>query len=69
MMKQKVIKTGNSLAVTVPAAFTQVIGVKAGDSVEVSADMKNCQINYRFSGVQQLPLNDDFLKKKRKAKS
>ena len=67
-MKQKVIRTGNSLAVTVPAAFTQAVGVKAGDQVQVSTDMKNCQINYRFSGVQQLALNNDFLRKKRKVK-
>lgn len=65
-MKQKVIKTGNSAAVTVPAAFIQAVGIKIGDQVRVTTDIRNCQVNYRFSGVQQLSLNEGFLKKKKK---
>jgi len=67
-MKQKIIKTGNSAAVTVPAAFVQTIGIKIGDQVKVRTDIKNRQVIYRFSGVQQLALNEGFLKSAKKIK-
>ncbi len=36
-MSQKVIVVGNSLAVTIPKASAKKLGIKAGDSVEISA--------------------------------
>lgn len=59
-MKQKVIKTGNSVAVTVPSVFVQAVGIKPGDTVKVEVDIKNCRVIYRFSGVHQLSLNEKF---------
>jgi antitoxin component of MazEF toxin-antitoxin module len=37
-MTQKIIKVGNSFAVTVPKTFVYGVGFKAGDRVEVESD-------------------------------
>ncbi|MGI8420477.1 MAG: AbrB/MazE/SpoVT family DNA-binding domain-containing protein [Candidatus Levyibacteriota bacterium] len=37
-MKQKVIKVGNSLAITLPSAFVKDRGIKAGQEVYISLD-------------------------------
>lgn len=60
-MKQKVIKTGNSLAVTVPANFVKQIGVKPGQMVEVKVNVESGKIVYQFSGVRQLAINQDIV--------
>jgi antitoxin component of MazEF toxin-antitoxin module len=64
-MPQKVIKTGNSAAVTIPANFIKDLGVRIGDSVKVKLDPENNKIVYLFSGTKQLPLSENFLKRKR----
>ena len=64
-MKQKVIRTGNSLAVTIPSDFCKTVGIKAGSTVRVRTDLQNCQITYTFSGFHQLPLSKNFVKKKK----
>lgn len=60
MPKQKIIRTGNSLAVTIPSAFVQAIGVKAGQEVLVHIEPDNGRVVYSFSGAKQLPLAENF---------
>ncbi|MGB9911372.1 MAG: AbrB/MazE/SpoVT family DNA-binding domain-containing protein [Microgenomates group bacterium] len=64
MGKQKVIKTGNSLAVTIPSFFVQAVGIKPGDEVKVFPDPEKGKITYSFSGCRQLSLVKNFSKKK-----
>lgn len=61
-MKQKVIKAGNSKAVTIPSDFVHKVGIKAGDSVLVNTDLEKGKVIYTFSGVRQLALNNSLLK-------
>jgi antitoxin component of MazEF toxin-antitoxin module len=51
-----VIKTGNSLAVVVPAKFVKRAGVKPGDKVKVSINLHQGKITYEFINVRQLSL-------------
>lgn len=55
-MKQKVFKTGNSLAVTVPNEFVKSVGVKAGDEVRVLDFKESGKLQIIFKGVHQLLL-------------
>lgn len=66
MGKQKIIKTGNSLAVTIPAQFVQSVGVKAGQEVKVKLEPETGRVIYIFSGTKQLPLSQNFIKKRKK---
>jgi antitoxin component of MazEF toxin-antitoxin module len=54
MGKQRVMRTGNSLAVTIPSLFVRAVGVRAGQTVKVKLDLPKGQIVYFFSGVKQL---------------
>lgn len=65
-MPQKVIRTGNSLAVTIPADFAKSVGVRAGDTVRVNTEEDKGIVTYAFSGAKQLPLADNFLRTKKK---
>lgn len=65
-MKQKIMRSGNSAVVTVPADFIKAVGTKIGDEVEVEVIPEKGKVIYKFSGVSQLPLSKAFLKKKRK---
>lgn len=65
MAKQKIIRTGNSLAVTIPAEFVRTVGIKAGQEVTVKLEPETGKVNYTFSGTKQLPLSKNFLRKKR----
>jgi len=56
MPTQKVIKTGNSLAVTIPADFVKAVGIKNGQDVHVVKNLALGKISFRFSGNKQLPL-------------
>lgn len=60
----KVIKAGNSTAVTVPADFVKKVGVKIGDTVEVETDLEKGNVTYTFSGVRQLALKSSHIRKK-----
>ncbi|MCH7951283.1 AbrB/MazE/SpoVT family DNA-binding domain-containing protein [Patescibacteria group bacterium] len=62
-MSQKIIRAGNSAAVTVPADFVKVVGVKIGDTVEVRTSPEKGQITYTFSGVRQLTINSKLRRK------
>jgi len=66
--KQKIIKTGNSLAVTIPSRFVHTIGIRAGQEVEVKIEPETGRVIYTFSGTKQLPLSQNFIKKKRNRK-
>lgn len=66
MAKQKIIKTGNSLAVTIPADFVKTVGVKAGQTVSVELQRETGQVIYTFKGTKQLPLSQSLVKKRRK---
>lgn len=65
-MKQKVIKIGNSLGVTIPSGFVKAVGVRQGDMVEVKKRGGSNEVVYRFSGIQQLLIASDILKKSKK---
>ncbi len=67
-MTQKVIKTGNSLAVTIPSFFVKICGVKPSDEVRVKVETQKGKITYYFSTIKQLPLSENFLKTKLKKK-
>ena len=65
-MRQKIIKTGNSLVVVVPSGFVNTVGVKAGQEVTVKAVPETGEVVYTFSGAKQLSISNHFkLKKKR----
>lgn len=66
MGKQKIIKTGNSLAVTIPSQFVHTVGIKARGEVEVKTKPETGQVIYTFSGSKQLPLSQNFIKKRKK---
>ena len=55
-MKHKVIRTGNSKAVVIPADFAQSVGVKIGDEVAVRPEPEKGRIVYTFRGAKQLKL-------------
>ncbi len=64
-MTQKVIRTGNSLAVTIPSDFVKSVGVRPSDQVRVEIEQAKGEITYHFSGAKQLPLSENFLKFKK----
>ncbi|MFZ5844912.1 MAG: AbrB/MazE/SpoVT family DNA-binding domain-containing protein [Patescibacteria group bacterium] len=55
-MKQKVFRSGHSLAVVVPAKFARNIALKAGDEVSVRANSQKGKIVYQFPHNTQLLL-------------
>lgn len=65
-MKQKVFRTGNSLAVVVPSQFVKLLGVAPKDRVKVLPQPEKGRVIYKFSGALQLPLSKELLKKRRR---
>lgn len=63
-MRQKVMKVGNSVVVTVPADFVRKAGIRVGDEVIVKPDLRRSRVNYKFSGIQQLSLSGIYKKNK-----
>jgi len=56
---RKVIKTGNSLAITVPSGLIKDYGIKEGDPVIVKVNKSKSSITFVFSGhPRQLSLID-----------
>ena len=56
---RKVIKTGNSLAITIPAKTISDFSLKEGDLAEVRVNKTKTAITYRFTGhPRQLSLID-----------
>lgn len=55
--QQKIIRSGNSLALTIPAKLVKNLGLKAGDAVKVTVPLDQSQINYFFESPRQLTLS------------
>jgi antitoxin component of MazEF toxin-antitoxin module len=55
-MRQKILKNGNSLAVTIPANFVKILGLRAGSDVLVKSDVAKGTLKCTFAGTGQLPL-------------
>ena len=55
-MAEKIIKTGNSAAVTIPAKFMKDLNLKIGDPVKVKIDYVRGEITFFFPGARQLQL-------------
>ncbi len=68
MGRQKIIRTGNSLAVTIPSDFVKNVGIKAGQTVQVKINPETGEVTYTFSGSRQLPLAKNFTKRRRAKK-
>lgn len=47
---RKVIKTGNSLAVTIPSASIKDFNIKEGDVVQIKVNKTKGSVSYVFSG-------------------
>jgi antitoxin component of MazEF toxin-antitoxin module len=56
MAKQKIIRTGNSLAVTIPSFLAKSVGIKAGQGVLVKIEPDKGKMICSFSGNTQLSL-------------
>lgn len=56
-MKQKVMRVGNSIGITVPAKFVKSVGIKIGDTVKVKTILETGQVIYTFKGAKQLSLS------------
>jgi len=65
MAKQKIIKTGNSLAVTISSRFAQSLGLNPGGEVEIKTVPENGQMICSFSGTKQLSLSGGLKKIKK----
>jgi len=65
-MAEKIIKTGNSAAVTLPAKFMRDLNLKLGDLVEVEMDYAKGEITFRFPGARQLHFVSPRRSRKRK---
>jgi antitoxin component of MazEF toxin-antitoxin module len=65
-MRQKVIKTGHSAAVTIPSEFAHMIGIKIGDMVKVDLHPETGKMTCTFEGAYQLLLTNDILKKQKR---
>ena len=61
-MRQTVFKTGNSLAVTIPSDFVNIVGVKAGDKVKAIKKPEKGRMVYVFPQALQLPLSKEIVK-------
>ena len=67
-MSQKVFKTGNSLAVTIPVDFAKSVGVRPGDLVRTTVQAESGELIFTFSGAKQLLLSEEFLGRKKNKK-
>lgn len=47
---RKVIKTGNSLALTIPSKIIKDFNIKEGDIIKIKIDRPKTTISYIFSG-------------------
>ena len=68
MAKQKIIKTGHSLAVTIPSSFARLLGIKAGQEVEVIIEPETGKAIYAFIGNKQLSFSSSLAKAKKNKK-
>lgn len=59
MKQQKIIKAGNSLAITLPAKIVRALGLKPKDTVSVSVQPDLGSITYHFDQPRQLTLTSN----------
>jgi antitoxin component of MazEF toxin-antitoxin module len=52
----KIIRSGNSLAITIPAKFAKKLGIKAGDEVSCKTDPHRGKMIIAFKNIRQLSL-------------
>jgi antitoxin component of MazEF toxin-antitoxin module len=64
----QVIKSGNSLAITIPKKFVNAVGIKKGDTVKVEKHTDKSILIVHFSGVQQLVLSKTIHKERKTPK-
>ena len=57
MIQHKIIRSGNSLAITIPAKLVKTLGVKAGDLVNVQVALDQSHVTYHFVKPSQLSLS------------
>jgi antitoxin component of MazEF toxin-antitoxin module len=55
-MTQKIIRTGHSAAVTIPAKFFKALNLRIGDHVVAAADYMGGTLIYKFQEIRQLRL-------------
>jgi len=55
-MDHKILKTGNSLAVTIPSEFAKTLGLRPGQPVNVKPDLAAGRLTITFSSSGQLTL-------------
>jgi antitoxin component of MazEF toxin-antitoxin module len=63
-MTQKIIKTGNSAAVTIPAEILKALNLQIGDRTEAKMSFADGSITYTFPEIRQLRLEETKRKKK-----
>jgi len=61
-MPKKIIRSGNSLAVTIPAEFAKDLNLSPGDEVEIKVNKYRNVITYKFRGNTQLSLSPELFK-------
>jgi len=57
--KQKIIKAGNSLGITLPARLVHALGLKSSDNVSVTIAPDLSSITYTFDQPRQLSLTQN----------
>ncbi|MCG2686415.1 AbrB/MazE/SpoVT family DNA-binding domain-containing protein [Candidatus Parcubacteria bacterium] len=55
-MTQRIIKTGNSSALTIPREFMEALNLEVGDEARAVLDFENLSVTYKFPEARQLPL-------------
>lgn len=55
-MRQKIIKTGNSLGITIPSQFVKIFGIRPGQTVITQINLQKAKLTHTFTGVGQLSL-------------
>lgn len=58
--RQKIFKTGHSLAVSLPFRLVNQLGLKAGQEVDIKTEVEKLRVMVKFRGVKQLPLLESF---------
>jgi antitoxin component of MazEF toxin-antitoxin module len=56
MSTQKIIKAGNSLAITLPSHLVKTLGLRPSDPVTVTISLDQTKISYSFDSARQLTL-------------
>ncbi len=65
-MTQKIIKTGNSAAVTIPVEMMKSLNLQVGDKAEAKMSFEEGSITYVFPEIRQLRLEEAKRVKRKK---